>query len=716
MPSAVYDGNWKLELTNFTNFNSEDKGVFIGNGKIGMITNLQEPEIQTMMITTDLKYANGLYKANITEPFYLDTVKFFDNANPSTNIVRTMTKQTLDMYSAMFTNNYTVTNNALSQTIQVESDIYTPNQLPFNVINTLRITPDQDMSELFFFHEVYAKNNITNIDYNNNVIYNQSIQANGLYILNGKGTLGTEDTIAFASIYVIEPTNYQNLGFNVFRDAYNGRAYNKFVLQNLVAGTTYRIHIISTTITSFDFVSPLEECKRICLNIVNKTNPALQVRTDHITNWQQLWLTDISILPKTGITVSEANNLTVVKRSLRYSLFKIFSSVRENINIEVNPMNLSVIDYDGNVLYNGDLWLIPLLTLIKPDIARALLEYRHKALDIAKQLAAGYGYNGAKFPYMNDSIGYKNALYWDTTGPMTFFNTALIAINIWNYYRVVKNKNWLVNKGYVVLAEIADFFASIAEQELDGSWHINNVISLNGTVSQKDNSFTNNMARLALKYAIEASYELNYPIKDEWYTVYYGLQILILPDPDFPVVKYDNEATSSITLNIVEPWFILIPYYSQLYFNSNNYIITVQNSILKNIDYYNPKINIEYINHPFNKGLLTILYALYSQYDSTKVPNFCGTIMSSVTNVNNGVWGTNDIGLTAILLFSILQGAMQLQIKGGVAETRFYYEEMRITNAFSANLPETWKSISTTIGKTFTTTNKIFYTGGQPCI
>lgn len=715
-PKATYDGNWLLTLNNFTGFADNDKGLFLGNGKIGLVTDLNSPDVKQMMITTDLKYSNGLYKANITDPFYIDNVKFFDNKNPANNIVRTMTQQQLNMYSGIFTSTYTVNNTTTTETINVESDIFVPQQLPFCVMNTIRVTPQQDMTELNFFHEVYANSNLTNVEYNNNVIFNESISSTqGQYILSGKATINQnpDDTMACASIYVIETDN-QNLGFNIFRGDLS-RAYNKFKLTNLVAGTTYRFHIISAIISSFDFTSPLEECKRIVLNIANKTTPALQVRTDHTNIWQQLWQTDISIAPKTGITTTEATDLAAVKQSTRYSLFKLYCSVRENINIEVNPLNLSVIDYDGNILYNGDLWLIPLLTLIKPDIARALLEYRYKALEVARQLAAGYGYKGAKFPYINDTLGYKNALYWDTVGPMTIFNTALISVNVWNYYRVVKDRDWLINKGYAILKDIADFFSSIAVKDSDGTWHLRNVISLNGTISTDNNSFTNNMAKLALKYAIEASYELGYYVKDDWYNAFYGLPTLILPDPDYPVIQYDAIADASITLNIVEPWFVLVPYYSQLFYSTSTPQITVQTAVLKNLNYYSPKIVTDYVSHPFNVGLQALLYALYAQYDSNYVNNFCTYLNQFVQKTNAGVWGTDDVVICGIELFFLLQGAMQFTVYGGVAQTKFYYEEFRLANQFAANLPNTWKSISITVGKTYTTTNKLYYTG-TPCV
>ncbi len=718
---STYDNQWTLsfDVLNNTTYNlASERGVFLGNGKIGVITNYDNIDTASSMITTQLKYYNGAYRANLTEPFSANRVKFFNNSD--TNIVYQNTTQSLNMFTAIFTTTGSITNILNNTSLNMEYDLYTPHNLPFCVMQTIRITPNTDMAEVLMYHDVYTKENITDVEYNNNVVFNDSVNANrGLYILSGKGRISnTNDEIVFASGYVIELADgmFDNLGFNRARSGSDNKCYNTFRLKNLVANQTVRIHIITAHLTSFDFEAPIEEVKRIVLNVTNKASTsaavAARIRSDHTSAWENLWNTDLVVTPKTGISPSEATALNRLKQSTRYALYTLYSSLRENINVEVNPMNLSVIDFDGSVLYDGDLWLIPLLIMMKPDIARALLEYRFKLIDSARQLASGYGYKGAKYPYINDSVGYKNTLYYEIQGPLSVFNTALISINVWNYFRVTYDRDWLRAKGYIILKDNADFFASKIDKDSDGTYHLRKVVGVNGVESEDQNAFTNNLVRLALKYAIEASYELNYAVKAAWTTNYYNLPILTYPIPLNQVFKSDVDATDATTYNILEPLFNLLPYYSQLFLVPEVGYNDI--SIKANIDFYEDKTN---NTHPFNIALLACLYGSYAQYDSNAIIDYETKLYNFLDENVNGVWGNmgsaNDLALNSMLLFMIAQGISKLNIQGGVAETRFYYEEMRVSHLTSANMPATWKNVRVVGGvdeTTYTTTNILCYT------
>jgi hypothetical protein len=707
----------------------------MGNGKIGIITTFEDTiDVTKTMISSQLRYYNGSYRANVTEPFYVNNIKLFDNKDGA--VVYDTSSQQINMYNAVFTCAQHVTEISSGKSINLEYDLYVPRQLPFCIMQTLRITPTTDMPEFIFYHEVYAKDSIVDAEFNNNVIYNETINPDkGLYVLTAKGrTRLSSDVVVSATGYLVElpEQDYENLGFNIYRSDLN-RCYNKFKLKNLSAGVTYKVHFVSAIMTSFDFENPAEEVKRIILSIASKAKTAggvaSLVRSDHTNMWTGLWSTDITITPKAGITSSENEELMLLKRHVRTSLYNIYSSIRENVNVEVNPLNMSILDFDGGVLYDGDLWLIPMLLFIKTDIARTLLEYRHKMIDVARQLAAGYGYKGSKFPYVNDSIGYKNALYWDVTGPMAIFNTALISINVWNYFRVSKDRDWLRSKGYAILKDSADFFASKIQRDADGTYHLRDVVGIGGIKSTDHSSFTNYLARLALRYAIEASYELTYPVREAWHDCYYGLPVLYHPNatnasaPE--ILKYDSSSTTLSTYDILEPLFVLLPYYSKLYFAPE--LSHSVSSIINNLEFYATKTTPQMATHPFNIALYGTLYGNCAQFDPKYCNDFKTKLYQFIGTNTHGLWShltsnaemPSDITMNAILLFMILQGAAQLNIIGGVAESRFYYEDMRISALTSANLPNTWKNVRITNtgynGLTFTITNSLYYVGTPGC-
>jgi len=146
-------------------------------------------------------------------------------------------------------------------------------------------------------------------------------------------------------------------------------------------------------------------------------------------------------------------------------------------------------------------------------------------------------------------------------------------------------------------------------------------------------------------------------------------------------------------------------------------------SILKNIDYYINKVKTRYVNHPYNLALLGILYGLYTQYDESYANIYEETLQQYIKTYNHGIWHNmrnfltssteNSINMNAMLLHTLLQGIAETKFKGGVSETRFYYEEMKMTYRKSANMPKHWQSLKKTkIGynkESNITLNKLLY-------
>lgn len=703
-------------------------GATIGNGKIAVVSSFDHMDVQKTMITTEMKYTQGMFRPNVLEPFYVNHVKFFHHQIDKSIVM--VKSQELDMYGAIVTSGYNVTEKNTDNSLHLDTSMYCPRNHPFSIMQTFNVTPlnTASMSNVPFFHEVYCKDNLRDVEYNNNVIYNETLSSDhGLYVLTGKGyATDTGRMVTFASCYLFEQqSNVENLGFNVYRNDMR-RCYHKFKFKEVNAMVPTRFHIFTTMMTEYDFDAPMEEVKRIVVSVAYRcATPALsasRVRSDHVLMWQSLWKTQIAISPKTGIT--QALDVDIERKNIliKTAMYNIYSSVRENINMEINPLNLSVVDQLGMVLYDGDFWLVPLLNLIKPDIARSMLEFRYKTLNIAQQIAAGYGFTGAKFPYVDDMLGYKNAMYYNTLSPMHVFNNGLIAINIWNYYRVTRDRDWLIAKGYSMLKHIADFFVSILEVGANGAYYLRHVVGLNDVESMENNSFTNNIVRLALRYAIEASYELGYPVRQEWNSAYFDLPVLYVDTlVNHDVIKFDQAALGTQQYGVLETLYVLMPLFSQLYFCSDS--LHSPQSIKRNIDYYTMRMAGDEANHPYNIAILAILHGLYAQYDEAHVAQYAEYLNDFIREHVNGIWNnmqqyksgspSNSLIMNSMFLMILLQGMPQVNVVGGVSETRFYYEEMRIKALVTANMPNHWNNIKVAqIGKdkkTFITRNSLYY-------
>lgn len=699
MSNILYDGYYTITLSN-NNYNfSNFRGAFSGNGKIALYNSMVK--IGTDQVLTAVGEINfdqvGKYKNNVVEGFAMNDIRVFDPMD--SNITYKLDSQSLNMLNGKCTSVFQVRSNNL-RPVTVQNEITPLRQYPYCVLQTVTITAGSNYQYLDMHHMFVSNSNLTLTEYNNNTFFNNKIYSDkGLYIMNAKGFhVETSSQIACASCYF---DNSNILGFNVTNK--KGACYQQFRYNNMFDGDSKTFNILTIMMSNKDFPDPLEEIKRILLNIAFKNTDSEtlinQIVYDSASDWYKLWSSDIELNPKDSVTGAAYDRVLRIKRYIRQSLFNIFCCVREGVNSDVNPLRLSYIDTNGNLFFDGDMWLVPTLLFLRPGIARTLLEFRYKGLEQAVQLAASFGYKGSKYPYQNDIVGYKN-VYWDVASPLHIFNNAVIAINVWNYFRVTIDKEWLLNKGYPIMKNIADFLVG----NLDNTYNLDNVVGLGGRISL-NHGFTKYLAKLALKYTIEASYELNFAPKSSWTTSYQNIDVLYYTSPNYDVIKYDSTYTNSSKLDILDTLLIFLPYYSYLYFNSNTNPVRDYNSLLRNLNYYKDAMSTAFQSNPINNIIFASLYGLISQSDTSYLNTFYSKIDDVInTSGQKDYWGNFvidpangvDISLNGFFILMFLTVTGGLKIKGGITEGRFYYDAYGLCGncgPYNINMPSTWKNI-----------------------
>jgi protein-glucosylgalactosylhydroxylysine glucosidase len=710
MSNLYYDDNWVISLSNLPEVDmSQYNGPFTGNGKIGFYTSMNNVSTTRTFLTANYTFSQiGKYQNNIIQGFNTNSIKFIHNID--SNIEYSLVHQSIDLSQGLVETKFNVTSNN-TPILSAKHQMTPLRQYPFCVLQSVEFQLANNTSNIDIYHEVGGNPNfISEMNFNNNVIYNEKIyEDNGLYILNAEGNLnrlgndGQPVKIATASCYLFENASephVKKLGFNVYNDL--TKCYQKLRWSSLTAGTTYKFYVLTAQMSAYDFPTPLEEVKRILLNVAFKSQD-INVLTSTIASenqflWNKLWESDLILEPKAGITMLQQNDLLVVKRCIRSCMFNILASIRDGVNAEVNPLNLSYIDANGNIFFDGDLWMVPILLFLKPDMAKTILEYRYKNLEQATQLAASFGLKGSKFPYQDDVVGYQS-VYWDVVSPLHVFNNAVIAINVWNYYRVSLDREWLSNKGYLMMKNVADFICSLISIDEDGNYNLHNVAGMSERISLNP-AMTKYMFRLALKYIIEASYELNFIPKQSWKNAFLNLDINTTVDGPCGVILYDDQFEGE-NLDVLDHLIILLPYYSSLFFDPNKPCRDTQ-SIATNVNYYISKITEAFQTDPINNLIIANLYASIIQSDITQISNFYSALFKTLNENVRDIWGVfnrvsesqgNDVTLNALFIMLFLAGIGGLQIKGGVTESKFYYEEFGIKGRYFANMPNTWKNI-----------------------
>jgi trehalose/maltose hydrolase-like predicted phosphorylase len=122
-----------------------------------------------------------------------------------------------------------------------------------------------------------------------------------------------------------------------------------------------------------------------------------------------------------------------------------------------------------------------------PEITRSLLMYRYRRLDEARAAAAGAGFRGAMFPWQSGSDGQEetqefnlnpHSKRWirDNSYLQRHVGSA-IAYNVWQYYQVTHDAEFLQFHGAELILEIARFWSSIANYNQErGRYEIRGVM------------------------------------------------------------------------------------------------------------------------------------------------------------------------------------------------------------------------------------------------
>ncbi|MDT7042883.1 glycoside hydrolase family 65 protein [Candidatus Nitronereus thalassa] len=185
----------------------------------------------------------------------------------------------------------------------------------------------------------------------------------------------------------------------------------------------------------------------------------LRSHTQHLSRlWQRC---DI------GIQDGEDSQLT-----LRLHIFHLLQTTSPStigLDVGVPARGLHGEAYRGHIFWD-ELFIFPFLNLRIPDITKSLLLYRHRRLDQARRNAQEAGFNGALYPWQSGSNGREESqrLHLNPqSGRWTPDNSALqrhvnaaIVYNVWHYFQVTDDWEFLSFYGAEMILEIARFWAS----------------------------------------------------------------------------------------------------------------------------------------------------------------------------------------------------------------------------------------------------------------
>ncbi len=440
--------------------------------------------------------------------------------------------------------------------------------------------------------------------------------------------------------------------------------YNRHLMKfskKLKAGEVYTFAVVGSTVSSEQYEDPFNEAER--LTIYAKLEGKERLVKRHAEAWDRLWESNITIEGRPDLT-----------RDIRSALYHLYSFTRAGTAYSLSPMGLSGLGYNGHVFWDTEIWMYPPLLMLQPDIAKSILEYRYQRLEAARQNAFAHGYDGAMFPWESAADGSEDTPVWALTGPFQHHITADIGWACWKYYQVTRDKEWLKNRGWPILEEVAKFWTSRVERNGPGQYDILNVIGANEFEENIDNNaYTNGMAITVLRYAAQAARELGIEPNPDWEHVADNIPILKFPDGTTREnATYDGAIIKQADVN-------LLAYPMK--------IITDPKDVQRDLDYYLPRLSPT--GPAMGSAILAILYNRFGDtekagqvfiqsYKPIELPPF--GVLAEYAGGTNPYFATGAGGMLQV----VLSGFGGLDIgKNGIEQ-------------WDVTIPKGWKSLKIT--------------------
>ncbi|MEM8893601.1 MAG: glycoside hydrolase family 65 protein [Bacteroidota bacterium] len=645
---------WEIKTTEIdpTNY----FGITAANGMIGLVSSPKPMQVQDVVLNGayDL-YGRGRV-SNILKGFnfvnmdlIVDEVRLADS-----EIVNF--EQSLNMKEAILTTTFEI-----KDRVKVSYQLMALRQLPYTALIDLSFTALDNIS-LTPINQIEAPDHLKDVRNFFSFVISQVPEENGhlprIPLLTSVGESPTGKHTVAASISYIEG-NHEFIG-DLEHEDWNYNSHMSRFRKELKKGEKLEFTVVGSIISTADVEDAHNEAERLTIYAAMEGKERLISR--HKAAWDDLWQSDIVI---------EGNEED--QRDVRSFLYHLYSFSREGTAYSMSPMGLSGLGYNGHVFWDTELWMYPPLLMLQPEIAKSLLEYRWEKLEYAKYNAFAHGYKGAMFPWESADTGQEATPVWALTGPFQHHITADVGWAYWKYYQVTGDKQWLANRGYPMLKEVADFWTSRVERNGPGQYDIKNVIGANEWQENIDNNaYTNGVAKLVLGYATEAAGLLGIEANPDWAHVAENIPMLTFEDGTTREnATYNGEMIKQADVNLLT---FPLGYYKD------------QPQIDKDLRYYEAKMSPK--GPAMGVATLAAIHArkddaeaayeLYRRgYKPNEVPPF--GVMSETAGGTNPYFATGAGGM----LLSVLGGF------GGLEITNDGIQQIK-----QPRLPKGWKSLT----------------------
>jgi beta-phosphoglucomutase family hydrolase len=186
-----------------------------------------------------------------------------------------------------------------------------------------------------------------------------------------------------------------------------------------------------------------------------------------IRAWEKIW-------DKVDVQISGDRLAQKLLRMHIYHSLVTTSPHNANVDFGIPARGLHGEAYRGHIFWD-ELYILPFYSLHFPEVAKSVLMYRYRRLDKAREYAKQHGYKGAMFPWQSGSDGHEETQvvhlnpvsgeWGDDYSSLQRHISIAVAYNVWNYFNITGDIDFINNHGAELYLDICRFWASMTKRD-----------------------------------------------------------------------------------------------------------------------------------------------------------------------------------------------------------------------------------------------------------
>ncbi|OON62847.1 family 65 glycosyl hydrolase [Massilia sp. KIM] len=197
-----------------------------------------------------------------------------------------------------------------------------------------------------------------------------------------------------------------------------------------------------------------------------------------------------------------------LQQGVRFNQYHLLQSVGRDGRTNIAAKGVTGEGYEGHYFWDTEIYVFPFFLFSRPEVARALLQYRYSGLPKARERARQMSHErGALYPWRTIAGEECSAYY--PAGTAQYHINADVAYSIRLYLLATGDFDFIAQYGAEIVLETARIWTGIGSYDRAGRFCINAVTGPDEyTAVVNNNYYTNAMARMHMRFALEIAQRL----------------------------------------------------------------------------------------------------------------------------------------------------------------------------------------------------------------